>query len=157
MANSTAVQADTLEADDWTDGGLNELLGYHVRMANLAIYRDFISELGDLDMTQKQAATLSMIDANPGLPQVAIATQLGADRATIMAMIDRLQGRGLVRRERSKLDRRRQELYLTEAGQKLLAEARKRIADHEKRFTSRFTAAELRGLFKALKKLHGLP
>lgn len=158
MAKEAAARSapdDT--AESWTDGGLNNLLGYHLRMANLAMYRDFIAQLSDLDLTQKQAATLALISDNPGMPQVAIATQLGADRATIMAMIDRLQGRHLVIRKRSKSDRRRQELYLTPEGEKVLAEARKQIAEHEKHFTALFSSAELRALLKALKKLHGLP
>lgn len=140
--------------DALADGGLEALLGFHVRLANVAIYRDFAATLEKLDTTQRQAATLALIGANPGAPQVAIAARLGSDRATIMAMVDRLEGRGLITRERSKTDRRRQELYLTPLGQKTLNEAKALIAEHERRFTSRFTKAELEALFSALKKIH---
>jgi DNA-binding MarR family transcriptional regulator len=151
---ATAPAVSSWADEEWADGGLEGLLGYHLRMANLAMYRDFAASLADLDLTQKQAATLALIHANPGMPQVAIANRLGADRATIMAMVDRLEGRALITRQRSKTDRRRQELFLTPLGERTLAESRRRIEEHEGRFTERFSAPELRTLFQALRRLH---
>src|SRR5436189_6454250 len=109
-SSAAKVAVDGNAGDELQDGGLEELLGFQLRMANVAVYRDFSDSLAKLELTQRQAATLSLIDANPGAPQVAIAARLGSDRATIMAMVDRLETRGLITRERSKTDRRRQEL-----------------------------------------------
>jgi DNA-binding MarR family transcriptional regulator len=153
-ASAAKIPVDSAEADQLGDGGLEDLLGFHVRLANVAMYRDFASTLDKLDLTQRQAATLSLIGANPGAPQVAIAARLGSDRATIMAMVDRLEGRGLLTRERSKSDRRRQELYLTPLGQKTLKEAKALIAEHEQRFTALFSKEELAVLFESLKRIH---
>jgi DNA-binding MarR family transcriptional regulator len=74
------------------------------------------------------------------------------DRATMMALVDRLEGRGFVLRKRSKSDRRRQELYATPAGQSMLRKVRARIAKHEARFKSLFTPEELTALLAALKR-----
>ena len=52
-------------------------------------------------------------------------------------------------RKRSSTDRRRQELYLTPAGQNTLRKAKARIAKHEERFKSLFTPAELDALLAA--------
>ena len=71
----------------------------------------------------------------------------------MMAIVDRLESRGLVIRKRSSTDRRRQELYLTPAGQNTLRKAKARIAKHEERFRSLFTAAEFDSLLNALQKL----
>jgi DNA-binding MarR family transcriptional regulator len=49
----------------------------------------------------------------------------------MMAIIDRLEARGLVARSRSKRDRRRQDLHLTPVGTKVLAEARAAVGRHE--------------------------
>src|SRR5690242_6375920 len=73
---------------------LDGLLGYQLRRAQGAMHRDFVATLSGLDLTQKQAATLWLISANPGASQVAIAAALGIDRATMMAVTDRLQERG---------------------------------------------------------------
>lgn len=155
MARTSTAKAQTDNFDELADGDLENLLGFHLRMANVAIYRDFAAAMTKLELTQRQAATLALIEANPGTPQVAIAARLGSDRATIMAMVDRLEARGLITRTRSRSDRRRQELFLTPLGQKVCKDAKKLIAEHERRFTSMFTDDELKALFDALKRIHG--
>ena len=134
--------------------GLPNLLGFHLRLAHVAVYRDFTSALAGLDLTQKQCATLQLIGANKGVSQVDLAATLGTDRATMMAMIDRLEQRGFLIRRRSTEDRRRQELYLTDDGEKMLTDAKRAIDEHERGFKARFTAAELKTLVAALSRIH---
>ena len=134
--------------------GLPDLLGFHLRLAHVAMYRDFTIALSELDLTQKQCATLQLIAANPGVSQVDLAATLGTDRATMMATVDRLEQRGCLLRIRSVSDRRRQELNLTPEGESVLARAMKAIAAHERHFTSRFTAPELKALVNALSRIH---
>ena len=136
---------------------LDGLLGYRLRRAQGAMHRDFMTAVASLDLTQKQAATLWLINGNPGVAQVSVAAALDMDRATMMSIIDRLEDRGLVIRKRSSTDRRRQELYLTPAGQNTLRKAKARIAKHEERFKSLFTPAELDALLAALQKLQAPP
>jgi DNA-binding MarR family transcriptional regulator len=78
------------------------------------------------------------------------------DRATMMSVVDRLEDRNLVIRKRSTTDRRRQELYLTPAGQTLLRKVKSRIAQHEDRIKALFTPAELAVLLSALQKFQRL-
>lgn len=134
--------------------GLDSLLGFHLRLAHVAVYRDFMSSLAELDLTQKQCAVLQLIGANPAVSQVDLAATLGADRATMMAVVDRLEQRGFLTRVRSKEDRRRQELYLTDDGEVMLTKAKAAIAEHEAKFTRRFSAQELRTLVGALSRIH---
>lgn len=134
--------------------GLPALLGFHLRLAHVAMYRDFTTAMASLDLTQKQCATLQLIHANPGVSQVDLAATLGTDRATMMAMIDRLEQRSFLARRRSITDRRRQELNLTPDGEAILVRARSAIADHERHFTARFTAEELKTLVNALSLIH---
>ena len=131
---------------------LDGLLGYRLRRAQGAVHRDYMAAVGGLKLTQKQTATLWLIDANPGVSQVAVAAALGMDRATMMAVINRLEARGLVGRRRSTTDRRRQELNLTAAGEKALHKVKARIVEHENRFKSLFEPAELAALLSALQK-----
>jgi DNA-binding MarR family transcriptional regulator len=150
----TALPARSPPAARMELGGLGELLGFHLRLAQLAMYRDFVSAMETLDLTQKQLATLQLISANPGVSQVDLAATLGTDRATMMGMIDRLDQRGLLVRERSSSDRRRQELSLTGSGAELLIEAKRLLAGHEQDYTSRFSGAELESLMDALRRIH---
>lgn len=147
--DSAAAAGPRLDLD-----GLPDLLGFHLRMAHVAMYRDFATAMSELELTQKQCATLQLIGANPAVSQVDLAATLGTDRATMMAMIDRLEQRAFVVRTRSIADRRRQELHLTKAGETMLARAKRTIAEHERHFTSRFTAGELKALVNALGRIH---
>jgi DNA-binding MarR family transcriptional regulator len=134
--------------------GLPDLLGFHVRLAQVAMYRDFAAAMSPLELTQKQGAVLELINANPGVSQVDLAATLGTDRATMMAIIDRLQARDFVVRRRSSGDRRRQELYLTDLGVVIVAKLKRLIAQHERNFTARFTEAELGALMDGLRRIH---
>ena len=135
---------------------LDGLLGYQLRRAQGAMHRDYMATVAGLDLTQKQTATLWLIQSNPGVAQVSVAAALGMDRATMMSITDRLEERSLVIRKRSTVDRRRQELYLTPGGQGLLRKVKARIAEHEERVKALFKPAELEGLLAALKKFQAL-
>lgn len=144
--------ADTSEVPSL--GRLDGLLGFHLRMASAAVARDFAAAMDDLGLTQKQCAVLELIDANAGASQVDLATVLGMDRATMMALVDRLDERGLVARNASRRDRRRQELSLTNAGRTLLRRARARIAAHERRFADRLGAVGTDRLIALLREIY---
>jgi DNA-binding MarR family transcriptional regulator len=129
------------EGVEW--GGLKGLLGFQMRQAQAALSRDFSANLRHLDLTQRQFAALALVEANPNISQIAISNALEMDRATVMAIIRRLEVRGCIARRRAGDDRRRQQLTLTEGGETLMADARKAIAIHEAHFTARFSPEEI--------------
>jgi DNA-binding MarR family transcriptional regulator len=138
---------------DILPSGLSGLLGFQLRMAHVCLYRDYAASMSALNLTQHQMAVLEIVAGTPGVSQVDIASRLSTDRGTMLAIVDRLQDRELIARKRSSEDRRRQELYLTAGGTSILQQARAVIAEHEKRFTDRFSSAELAALFEALRRL----
>ena len=62
--------AEAFEAPELMFAELDGLLGYRLRRAQGAMHRDFMAAVADLELTQKQAATLWLIQANPGVSQV---------------------------------------------------------------------------------------
>ena len=136
-------------------GRLDALLGFHLRMASAAVARDFAMAMDGIDLTQKQYAVLELIDANPGVSQLDLATTLGTDRATMMAIVDRLDARKLLARRRSTSDRRRQTLHLTATGARLLGEARQRVAQHEQGFVAA-TGTPGDALIAMLRRIYGV-
>jgi DNA-binding MarR family transcriptional regulator len=148
LANTSDSTSIELDLD-----GLSELLNYQLRMAHVAMFRDFDETMGDLDLTQRQWQTLHLVGANPGVSQVDLASTLGTDRATMLALTDRLEQRALIQRTRSVIDRRRQELRITKAGKVLLARAKLAIAEHERHFRSVFTEKEMTALVAALARI----
>ncbi|EHS50026.1 transcriptional regulator, MarR family [Rhizobium sp. PDO1-076] len=135
-------------------GRLDDILGFHLRMANVAIYQDYSAAMCDIGLTQKQFAVLELIAANPRVSQIDIANQLSMDRATMMALVNRLEARKLIERKPSAVDRRRQELLMTTDGLALIGQARTIQQQHELRFTARFTPEELQVFVEGLKRIY---
>lgn len=145
-ANATAGAEDI--------GGIDDIVGFHIRLAHGAVYRHFTEAFADLDLTQKQVSVLWLIDDHPDIAQADIGRRLRMDRATVMAIVNRLQTRGFVERGASTGDRRRQTLHLTPTGHEALVSARECILTHETWLKSRFTAKETRTLVDLLRRIH---
>lgn len=148
--------ADDIKPEE-SDGGLRSLgdiLGFHIRLAHGAVYRHFTDTFAYLDLTQKQVSVLWLVADYPGMSQTDLAQCLQMDRATVMAIVNRLQARGFLARRPSRKDRRRQTLHVLPDGEKALAEARKAIVDHETWLKRRFTPREVKQLIGYLTRIH---
>ena len=64
MALTAEADLADPESRALADGGLEALLGFHLRMANVAMYRDYATTLSPLDLTQRQVAPLALTHAN---------------------------------------------------------------------------------------------
>ena len=73
------------------------------------------------DLTPVQFAALDALQGNPGVDQASLAQAIAKDRATIGAVVDRLEQKGLVERIVSSRDKRARELTLTDEGRATLA------------------------------------
>ena len=145
---------DKMSASSGELGGLNDILGLRIRLAHGAVYRHFAETFADLDLTQKQVSALWLVSDNPGISQIDLGGRLRMDRATTMTIVNRLQARAFLRRERSTSDGRKQALYVTEAGASALAEAKRCIGEHEAWLKRRFTAGEIEKLVEMLARIH---
>lgn len=136
-------------------GPIGDIVGFHIRLAHGAVYRHFTDTFSALGLTQKQVSVLWLIDDHPGIAQTDLGRLLQMDRATVMAIVNRLQAREMLVRGASELDRRRQTLTLTPAGRAALGQAREAILSHERWLKGRFTDAEVQMLVALLTRIHG--
>ena len=150
MAPAAALTGDK---DDEL-GELADIVGFHIRLAHVAVYRHFTETFCDLDLTQKQVSVLWLVDDHPGISQIAVGQRLQMDRATTMTIVNRLQEREYLRRERSTSDARKQALYLTKPGIAALATAKGCIGEHEAWLKGRFTSDEVKKLVEMLARIH---
>lgn len=134
-------------------GLLSNLIGYHLHRAEIASYRLFVNSFHHPKYTPKQFSVLMLAKANPGISQIAIGSALGMDRATTMAVIDKMQARKLLTRDRSKQDRRKQEILLTEKGLELTQRLMAFVKEHDARISSGLTAVEAKALSSLLIKV----
>lgn len=136
-------------------GELPEMLGYNLRRAQVAIWRDFMQTVGGgVGIRPGVFSLLLLVSRNPGAAQIELARALSIDKASIVAVIDRLEKAQLLERRRSTVDRRRQGLFLTPAGARKVALLRSRMQEHQQRFLDRMTPTEARTLIRLLKRLY---
>jgi DNA-binding MarR family transcriptional regulator len=134
---------------------LDDVLGFHIRLAHGAVYRHFNEMFGAIELTQKQTSVLWLVSDNPGISQIDIARRLQIDRATMLAITNSLAKRGLLERRSASADRRRQALHLTPTGDLALQRALAAVAAHETWLKSRFRPEETLQLVEYLTRIHG--
>lgn len=135
-------------------GEIRGIVGFHLRLAHGAVYRHFTETFSDLGLTQKQVSILWLIDDHPAIAQTDLARLMRMDRATTMAIVNRLQARKLLVRGKSPSDGRKQTLALTDQGRAMLVEAKRAIQAHESWLKSRFSDQEVETLINLLAKIH---
>lgn len=135
-------------------GLLNNLLGYRLRRAQLAVFQDFLTAMKPFDLRPAQFSVLAIIAANPGLKQSRVSEALGINRANFVALLDELEQRKLARRAAAPGDRRSNALYLTPKGESFLKDAyRQLLTQHEKRIEATLGGTDKQQLLGLLDKL----
>src|SRR5437588_12729541 len=76
-------------------GMLPGLLGYRLRLAQQAVFRDFAESVSDL--SPGRTGMLLLVDANPGLTQTRPAHAVALDRSTMVGGVETLEERGRIR------------------------------------------------------------
>jgi DNA-binding MarR family transcriptional regulator len=148
-----AITTPHVEGDD-DIGEIRNIVGFHIRLAHGAVYRHFMESFAHLDLTQKQVSVLWLVDDHPDIAQTDLAKRMRMDRATTMAIVNRLESRGYLVRGKSSSDGRKQTLNLTESGRKALVTAKAAIWQHERWLKSRFTEREIVKLIELLTRIH---
>ena len=131
-------------------GVLPQLLGYRLRLAQQAGFRDFAASVGEL--SPGRAGMLLLIEVNAGVAQGRLAEVMRLDRSTMVGVVDSLEERGLIERRRG-ADRRTNGLWLTRTGRVLATRLRRRIERHERRVAAGLSDSERAQLLSLLAKL----
>jgi DNA-binding MarR family transcriptional regulator len=134
-------------------GPLLGYLGYQIRQAQAAIFRDLTAATADLDLTPGEFGLLAMIDANPGISQIDLAAIHKLDKSTLSLAVTRLAKRGLIRRARSPDDDRANRLFLRKMGVGLLRSMRERIEVQERTMDAALRPGERELMLDALQRI----
>jgi MarR family transcriptional regulator, lower aerobic nicotinate degradation pathway regulator len=100
-----------------------------------------------------QHAVLAALDDLGPLSQQQLADSLDFDKSHLVAHLDRLEERDLLERTRDPLDRRRNQLELTNSGKALLDELQKVASRSEQGLLDALSAAERRTLVSLLRRV----
>lgn len=127
--------------------------GHLIRRAHQVSVALFMAEAAAFDITQVQFAILNALIDEPGLDQVGLAQRVALDAATSGSVIERLQGKGWLRREQSQHDRRRRLLWITPAGQAVVEALMTPIARSQARLVAPLEPGEAAELTRLLRKV----
>ena len=129
MSKPDSDAADQVRAHD-------DVLGYLLKHAHLALEQRTQAALADIGMTGRDLGVLRVIAGGEAESQQEVATVLGVDRTSMVAVLDALERRGIVERRPSERDRRRNVVELTDDGWDVFRRAENRYAEAEQAFTS---------------------
>jgi len=113
--------------------------------------------LADMALTARQAGILTMVTELEPMTQKALGEALRIDRTTMVALLDDLEGKGWVVRQRHPGDRRAFLVHPTDSGRAAKAAAVQILDEQQRRFLAPLTPAERRQLAVLLTRLHRRP
>ena len=128
---------------------LEFLLAEVVRL-QIRVYNRRFRETG---LNQSQVAALVHLDRVEELSQTDLARRLGIRKAATGTLIEGLEGKGLVERTRSRIDRRLQLVSITEGGRAIVSEIDEMAEDLGTRYRKGVSRAERTQLVSILQRL----
>jgi DNA-binding MarR family transcriptional regulator len=132
-------------------------LGYLLKRAHVLLLDQLEAAVGASDITATQWVVLMYLRDGLAINASDLCVQLRHDSGALTRVIDQLEARGLVQRERSREDRRAVQLRLTAAGIDTVAALLPSVVDQLNFALREFSAAEAAELNRLLGKLiHGL-
>jgi DNA-binding MarR family transcriptional regulator len=133
--------------------GLTELLGYQIRQAQTASFRDLQEPFRKVGITPGEFSLLTIVRDNPQVRQTDLVDVYGLDKSTLSIAVKRLVDRGFVEPKKIPSDRRFHGLSMTADGMSVLGTVTKIIADQEKRMEQVLSAEEREVLMTALRRI----
>lgn len=133
---------DTQLTDLSTDSPLRGFVGYNLKRAYMSLHSDFVASLTHLDLKPTTFSALAIINENPDISQTDLARALSMERSNIVVMVDELQSRGLIVRNKVPTDRRVYALRTTTKGVSLFYEASLAVQRHEEKLLKDFSPEE---------------
>jgi DNA-binding MarR family transcriptional regulator len=127
--------------------------GHLIRRAHQISWALFLEECAAFNITPVQYSALVAIDERPGVDATRLSALIAFDRSTIGNVLDRLENRGLIRREASAQDRRQKLLHLTREGKTILRQVRPLVLRVQNRILAPLSEEERATLLKLLTRL----
>ncbi|HEY3250739.1 MAG TPA: MarR family transcriptional regulator [Ignavibacteria bacterium] len=140
-----------------TSPPVREELDLNIRAASAVIYGRFIQISESIGLTPSQYNVLRILKGvyPEGHARCEIAMRMIERSPDITRLIDRLEKRGLVERDRADEDRRMSITRITQKGLKLVNDLKPLIEKAHKEITKNLTDRECEKLSELLEKLYG--
>ncbi len=158
-ANATAtpsVRSDPVGSGALSLGVLADVLGYHLAQATVMTVDTFVRHIGEpFGLRKVEYSLLMLLVANGPLSPKRLGQVLALSAPNLTLLLDRLQQRGLIHRERSASDGRSHNIVLTDAGRQLADNSAAAATPMEAELADRLSHAEHLMLIELLRKVAG--
>ena len=132
---------------------VQDSVGYLMRHSTSLMREELEAALANHGFTFVQWVTMMRVRDNPALTAGDLCRDLHHDSGAFTRVLDQLEERGLVRRERSEADRRVVLLYLTPDGRRVVESLLPIVVGRLNHALAEFSATEVATLTKLLRRL----
>ncbi|MCA0243573.1 MAG: MarR family transcriptional regulator [Proteobacteria bacterium] len=139
-------------------GPLTGIVGYHIAQAAVTTYGAFERHIGrPFELRKVEFSMLMLLMANGALSPKRLAAALRLTAPNLSLLLDRLQQRGLLRRQPNPDDGRSQHIVLTEKGLRVARDSAAAALPMERELQGPLSRAEHAMLIELLSRLAGHP
>ena len=154
MVPGERPQAELTPQGGLDEGGIHGLLGYQLAQAAILTTDAFVRIVGKpLDLRPVEFTILQLVRENAPVTPTRLAKALAVTAPGVTIWLDRLEGRGLLKRERSETDRRAQHIRVTRKGGELVTLALKQLLQADRETLMHLSEGERRMLLELLHKV----
>jgi DNA-binding MarR family transcriptional regulator len=137
-------------------GPLAGIAGFHLARATVTTQASFQRHIAAVfDINKIEFSLLMLVLSNPGIVPKRLARALAVTAPKLTLLLDGLQSRNLIQRQRNAADGRSQHLLLTERGRKLARNAAAAAEPMERELLGPLSRAEHAMLIELLAKVSG--
>lgn len=140
-----------------SDATLRRFLGYHMKRAFNVIQADLAQTLKPFELRMLTYTALVLIVDNPGLRQSQLADAMDIERPNLVVIIDELERRELITRDRVPTDRRAYALHATLTGRQLCDKAVAAVTAHENQLLEGLEEDMVAEMIAAMKQIEKRP
>ncbi|MBP0616075.1 MarR family winged helix-turn-helix transcriptional regulator [Jiella mangrovi] len=146
-------QDAVLEGRRISAGDAEATIAYKLRLAQILAFRSFEERLADRGRAPRYLGLLAIIQSHPGQPQSRLAEAVALRRSSLVTILDLLGEEGLIERRPSAEDRRTNGIWLTQAGEAMVAELLAESRRHDAMLTDGLSPAEIETTLRALDRM----
>ena len=106
-----------------------------------------------LKITRSQAWLIAYLSGSEGIPQSALAEQMGLGKVALGGLIDRLESNKFIERRSDPLDRRVNNIFFTPKGREIVDEMRKLTLEANKDILKGISIDEVKSCIDVLRRL----
>jgi DNA-binding MarR family transcriptional regulator len=117
-------------------------VGHLVKLAYIALHREMDASVRKAGITTTQWQALGVLYHMPGLTHSELVDHMGIEPPSVTSLVNGMERKEWIRRERSATDARVKRLFLTPRGRRLIESLRKATEPIEKRMTAALTDTE---------------